>query len=46
MDYETFAKLYYIVNDDVKVLVIELLREVQQPNAPQVKRSDKDGINE
>lgn len=45
MDYETFAKLYYVTDKGVKILVIELLREVQPQNEPQVKHSgtsDKD----
>ena len=40
MDYETFAKLYYIATDDVKILVISLLKESQPQNEPQVKHSD------
>lgn len=40
MDLETFAKLYYIASDDIKILVISFLKEAQPQNEPPVKHSD------
>lgn len=40
VELEEFIRMYYVATEDVKILVISLLKESQPQNEPQEMRSD------
>lgn len=40
VELEEFIRMYYVATEDVKILVISLLKESQPQNEPPVKHSD------